>query len=52
MIFRIVALSTGVALAAGIAVAIAGTPFGGDDTGTIPSDAPKGPHHQVRERRR
>jgi hypothetical protein len=41
--FRIVALSTGVALAAGIAVAIAGTPFGGDDTGTIPSDAPKGP---------
>jgi hypothetical protein len=30
-------------LAASIAVAIAGTPFGGDDTGTIPSDAPKGP---------
>jgi hypothetical protein len=41
--FRIVALSTGVALAAGITVAIAGTPFGGDDTGTIPSDSPKGP---------
>ena len=41
--FRIVALSSGVALAASIAVAIAGTPFGGDDTGTIPSDAPKGP---------
>ena len=41
--FRIVALSTGVAFAASIAVAIAGTPFGGDDSGTIPSDAPKGP---------
>ena len=41
--FRIVALSSGVALAASIAVAIAGTPFGGDDSGTIPSDAPKGP---------
>ena len=41
--FRIVALSTGVAFAASIAVAIAGTPFGGDDLGTIPSDAPKGP---------
>jgi hypothetical protein len=41
--FRIVALSTSVTLAAGIAVAIAGTPFGGDDLGTIPSDAPKGP---------
>ena len=40
--FRIVALSTGVAFAASIAVAIAGTPFGGDDSGTIPSDAPKG----------
>ena len=41
--FRIVALSSGVALAASIAVAIAGTPFGGDDSGTIPSDGPKGP---------
>src|SRR5262249_35258323 len=40
---RIVALASGVTLAAGIAVAIAGTPFGGDDMGTIPSDAPKGP---------
>jgi hypothetical protein len=40
---RIAALSTTVTLAAGIAVAIAGTPFGGDDTGTIPSDAPNGP---------
>jgi hypothetical protein len=26
----------------GIAVATAGTPFGGDDLGFIPSDAPKG----------
>jgi len=34
---RIAALGAGVALAAGVAVAIAGTPFGGDDTGTIPS---------------
>jgi hypothetical protein len=35
--FRIVALGTGVALAAGITVARAqGTPFGGDDTGDIP----------------
>jgi hypothetical protein len=41
--FGMVALSTGVTLAAGIAVAIAGTPFGGDDQGTIPSDAPNGP---------
>jgi hypothetical protein len=41
--FRIVALGTGVTLAAGIAAAIAGTPFGGDDEGTIPSDAPQGP---------
>ena len=41
--FRIVVVSGGVALAASIAVAIAGTPFGGDDLGTIPSDAPKGP---------
>jgi hypothetical protein len=40
--FRVVALSTGVALAVGFAVASAGTPFGGDDSGTIPSDAPKG----------
>ncbi|HZP40358.1 MAG TPA: hypothetical protein VFD84_02475 [Candidatus Binatia bacterium] len=30
-------------LAVAIAVATAGTPFGGDDSGTIPSDAPKGP---------
>jgi len=35
---RIVALGTGLALAAGIAVAVAGTPFGGDDTGTISSN--------------
>jgi hypothetical protein len=34
--FRIVALSTGVALAAGIAMA--STPFGGDDGGFIPSN--------------
>jgi hypothetical protein len=34
---RIVALSTGLVLAAGVTVALAGTPFGGDDTGTIPS---------------
>jgi hypothetical protein len=34
--FRIVALSSGVALAAGFAVAIAGTPFGVDDGGFIP----------------
>jgi hypothetical protein len=30
--FRILVLSAGVALAAGVAVAVAGTPFGGDDT--------------------
>jgi hypothetical protein len=41
--FRLIALSSGLVLAASIAVAIAGTPFGGDDNGTIPSDAPKGP---------
>ena len=39
----VLALSSGVVLAAGVSVAIAGTPFGGDDLGTIPSDAPKGP---------
>jgi hypothetical protein len=41
--FRVVALSTGVALAVGFAVASAGTPFGGDDGGRIPSDSPNGP---------
>ena len=41
--YRIAAFAAGVALAAGVTVAIAGTPFGGDDLGTIPSDAPKGP---------
>jgi hypothetical protein len=46
---RVVALSTGVALAVGVAVASAGTPFGGDDTTDptvgpfIPSDSPNGP---------
>src|SRR5258708_3023643 len=35
---RIVALGAGLALAAGVVVAIAGTPFGGDDTGTISSN--------------
>jgi len=40
---RIVVLSAGVALAAGVTVAVAGTPFGGDDLGTIPTDSPKGP---------
>jgi len=35
---RIVALGAGVALAAGVVVAVAGTPFGGDDTGTISSN--------------
>jgi hypothetical protein len=34
---RIAALGACVGLAAGVAVAVAGTPFGGDDTGTIPS---------------
>lgn len=34
---RILALSTGLVLAAGVTVVLAGTPFGGDDTGTIPS---------------
>jgi len=34
---RILALSTGLLLAAGVTVAIAGTPFGGDDAGTIPA---------------
>jgi hypothetical protein len=42
-----VALSSVLALAAGIAVAIAGTPFGGDDSVAIPSDAPQRPRHQV-----
>jgi hypothetical protein len=41
--FRILVLSAGVALAAGVGVAVAGTPFGGDDLGTIPTDNPKGP---------
>ena len=34
---RILALGTGLLLGAGVTVAIAGTPFGGDDAGTIPS---------------
>jgi hypothetical protein len=34
---RILALSTALVLAAGVTVVLAGTPFGGDDTGTIPS---------------
>ena len=38
---RVAALSAGVALAAGVAVAIAGTPFGGDDTGTVPDPSHK-----------
>ena len=41
--FRIVTLTSSVALAAGVTVAIAGIPFGGDDQGTIPSDAPNRP---------
>jgi hypothetical protein len=35
---RIVALGAGLVLATGVAVAVAGTPFGGDDFGTIPSN--------------
>jgi hypothetical protein len=35
---RIVALGAGLALAAGVAVAVAGTPFGGDDAGTVPAN--------------
>jgi len=35
--------SIGFALLLGASVAMASVPFGGDDTGTIPSDAPKGP---------
>jgi hypothetical protein len=38
---RVAALSAGVALAAGVAVAIAGTPFGGDDGGTVPDPSHK-----------
>jgi len=38
---RIVALSTGVALVAGIAVATAATPFSGDDAGFIPDPSQK-----------
>ena len=34
-------LTTGLALTAGLALAIAGTPFGGDDTGTIPDPSHK-----------
>jgi hypothetical protein len=35
---KIVTLGSGLALAAGVVVAVAGTPFGGDDTGTISSN--------------
>jgi len=36
-----ITLSAGAVLAAGVTVAIAGTPFGGDDTGTVPDPAHK-----------
>ena len=36
-----IALSAAIVLAAGVTVAIAGTPFGGDDTGTVPDPAHK-----------
>jgi hypothetical protein len=39
--FRIVVLNIGVALAVGYAVALAGIPFGGDDTGIIPDPSHK-----------
>src|SRR5262249_51499935 len=38
---RIVALGTGALFFAGVAVAIAGTPFGGDDGGTVPDPSHK-----------
>jgi hypothetical protein len=36
-----IALSAGIVLAAGVTVAIAGTPFGGDDSGTVPDPSHK-----------
>src|SRR6185295_13483013 len=40
---RLLGFAAAVALLIVGAVVLAGTPFGGDDMGTIPSDAPKGP---------
>jgi len=39
---KIAVVALGATLVVG-GVALSGTPFGGDDTGTIPSDSPKGP---------
>src|SRR5689334_19280387 len=43
--FKRVSIAVGLAalLGFGSVAVMAGTPFGGDNTGTIPSDAPKGP---------